>query len=104
MSRLQSCNGGASVSKSQKFVFIADMVERPRMPEPSLELLMQMVQRVLDGQKDLRDDMREVKTRLGRLETDVAQLHLYMAEQSTRLDRVSERLERVERRLEIVET
>jgi hypothetical protein len=63
-----------------------------------------MVQKVLDGQKDLREDMREVKIRIGRLGTDVAQLHPYMAEQSTRLDRINDRLERVERRLEIVET
>ena len=80
-------------------------MEQIAMAEPSpLDLLMQMVQKVLDGQKDIREDVREIKTRLGRLETDVAQLHVYMAEQSTRLDRLSDRLERVERRLEIVET
>jgi len=72
--------------------------------EVGMDLLMQMVQKVLDGQKDIREDVREIKTRLGRLETDVAQLHVYRAEQSTRLDRLSDRLERVERRLEIVET
>lgn len=87
-----------------RVVQFARIVERTFMAEPSLELLMQMVQKVLDGQRDLREDMREVKARMGRLETDVAQLHVYMAEQSTRLDRVSERLERMERRLESVET
>jgi hypothetical protein len=63
-----------------------------------------MVQRVLDQQKDMREDVREIKTRLGRLETDVAQLHVYLAEQSNRLDRFSDRSERIERRLGIVET
>ncbi len=42
------------------------------LPEPNLELLMQMVQRVLDGQQDIREDVREIKTRLGRMATDVA--------------------------------
>ena len=73
------------------------------MPEPNLDLLMQMVQQVLDSQRDVREDVRENKTRLGRLETDVAQLHVFLAEQSTRLDRFSDSMERVERRLDIVE-
>ena len=74
------------------------------MPEASLDSLMQMVQKALDGQRDIREDVRVINTRLGRLETDVAQLHVYLAEQSTRLDRFSDRLERVERRLDIVES
>jgi hypothetical protein len=37
----------------------------------SLELLQQMVQRVLDSQRETREDVREIKTRLGRLESDV---------------------------------
>jgi hypothetical protein len=73
------------------------------MPDPSLELSMQMVQKVLDNQRDVRDDVREIKARLGRLETDVAQLHVFLAEQSTRLDRFSDIMECVERRLEIIE-
>lgn len=59
------------------------------MPEPNLELLMQMIQKVLDSQRETREDVREIKTRLGRLETDVIQLHVFLAEQSTRLDRFS---------------
>ncbi len=77
------------------------------MAEANPGLLMQMVQKVLDGQRDIREDIREIKTRLGRLETDVAQVHVYLAGQSTRLDRFSERFERferVERRLELIET
>ena len=50
------------------------------MPEPTLELLMQMFQKVLDSQREMREDVREIKTRLGRLETDVAQLHVFLAE------------------------
>ncbi|MEQ8797879.1 MAG: hypothetical protein RJQ08_06710 [Salinisphaeraceae bacterium] len=44
----------------------------------------------------LRDDLREVKTRLGHLEEQGAS-------QSRRIDRLDERLERVERRLELVD-
>lgn len=73
------------------------------MPEASLELLMTMVQKVLDAQRESREDIREIKTRLGRLEGDVASLHVFLAEQSVRLDRFSDRFERVERRLEIVD-
>jgi hypothetical protein len=73
------------------------------MPEASLDLLMQMVQKVLDAQRESREDIREIKTRLGRLESDVASLHVFLAEQSVRLDRFSDRLERVERRLDIAD-
>ena len=54
------------------------------MAESSLELLMQMVQKVLDSQRETREYIREIKTRLGRLETDVAQLHVYWAERVPR--------------------
>ena len=73
------------------------------MPEASLDLLMQMVQRVLDAQRESREDIREIKTRLGRLENHVASLHVFLAEQSVRLDRFSDRFERVERRLDIAD-
>jgi predicted nuclease with TOPRIM domain len=70
------------------------------MAAPGLESLMQMVQRVLDRQRETRGDIREITTRLGRLESEVANLHGFLAEQSIRLDRFADRLERVERRLE----
>jgi len=73
------------------------------MPEPSMERLMQMIHRVLDSQRETREDIREMKTRLGRLESEVANLHGFLAEQLIRLDRFSDRLERVERRLEIAD-
>ena len=57
------------------------------MPEASLALLMQMVQKVqkvLDAQRESREGIREIKTRLGRLESEVARLHVFLAEQSVR--------------------
>jgi hypothetical protein len=65
------------------------------MPEPTLDLLMQMVQRVLDSQRETREDIREVKVRIGRLESEVASLHSFLAEQS---------IHRVERRLDLTES
>jgi hypothetical protein len=73
------------------------------MPDVSLELIQQMLQRVLDSQRETREDVREIKSRLGRLEGDVANLHVFLAEQSVRLDRFADRLERVERRLDIAD-
>jgi hypothetical protein len=46
------------------------------MIEPNLDLPARLVEKVLDYQTDVRDDLRETKTRLGRLETHVAELHL----------------------------
>lgn len=51
----------------------------------------------------LRDDMHEVKQRLGSLERDVAQVHVKIAELSERADRIGSRGERMERRLELSE-
>ena len=42
--------------------------EVSNMPEPSLELLMQLLQKVLDNQREMREDIREIKNRLGRLD------------------------------------
>jgi len=71
--------------------------------EPSLEPLMQMVQRVLDSQRETREDIGEVKTRLQRLESEIASLHGLLGKQSIRLDRLSDCLERVAQRLEIAD-
>ena len=57
---------------------------------------------VVDG---LRDDMREVKQRVGALETGFAQVTVRLAEMPNRIDRLpdrlSDRVERIERRLEL---
>jgi len=51
----------------------------------------------------LRDDMREVKQRIGTLEREVAHVHVKVAELSERVDRVADRLERVEKRLDLTD-
>lgn len=58
------------------------------------------IRAAVDG---LRDDMREVKQRVGALETEVAQCNVRIAELSNRTDRLSDRVERIERRLELVD-
>ena len=54
----------------------------------------------IDG---LRDDMREVKQRLGILENQYANLEIQYASVSNRLDRMDGRIERIERRLELTD-
>ncbi|CAA7624563.1 hypothetical protein [Magnetospirillum sp. UT-4] len=71
------------------------------MAEPNLDLIQTMIQRVLDGQRDLRDDMADVKRRLSSLELAVTQVHGDFAGQSMRIDRIETRLDRMERRLDI---
>lgn len=51
----------------------------------------------------LREDMREVKTRLGNVENQCAVLTNQYATLSTRLDRLDARVERIERRLDLFE-
>jgi predicted nucleic acid-binding Zn-ribbon protein len=51
----------------------------------------------------LREDMREVKHRVGSLEREVAHVHVKVAELSERIDRLSDRLERVEKRLDLTD-
>ncbi len=58
-----------------------------------LNPVLQMVQKVLDSQGEMREDIREIKSRLGRLQSDVAGLHSFLAEQPIRMDRVERRVE-----------
>ena len=80
------------------------------MAEANLELLQAMVQRVLDGQAGLRDDMIDVKERLVSLERatvasrrDRANDAEHVAHVQAQMDRLAGRIARIERRLEIVE-
>ena len=52
---------------------------------------------------ETREDVREIKNRVGSLEREVAQVHVKLAEQSGRIDRLVERVERIERRLNLAE-
>ncbi|MDN5849622.1 MAG: hypothetical protein L0H63_08255, partial [Nitrococcus sp.] len=52
---------------------------------------------------ELREDLREVKTRRGQLEHDIAHVHVALAEQSSRIDRLVSRTDRIERRLELAD-
>jgi chromosome segregation ATPase len=54
----------------------------------------------IDG---LREDMREVKQRLGILENQYANLEIQYASVSSRLDRMDGRIERIERRLNLTD-
>jgi len=80
------------------------------MPDVSLEMLQAMVQRVLDGQKEQREDLREIKGRLTALELGQAAIKRDIAASAEsdariqgQLDRLSDRVERIERRLNLVD-
>jgi len=75
----------------------------------TLEMLGQLVQRVLDNQRTHDDKLKEVVSRLSQLEHTHASLHRdnslvveNMAVLNERMDRMSDRIERIERRLELV--
>jgi hypothetical protein len=47
-----------------RYAGVTDLTTRgPNMPEASVDLLTQMVQKVLDAQRESREDVREIKTR-----------------------------------------
>jgi hypothetical protein len=71
-------------------------------------MLGQMVQRVLDNQRDHGAKLQEITTRLSQVEIAVGALHRDSATQAenaailhARIDRLADRIERVERRLDI---
>ncbi|HML12516.1 MAG TPA: hypothetical protein VK456_04380 [Xanthobacteraceae bacterium] len=59
-------------------------------------LIVDHLRHMRSGMDGLREDMREVKTRLGILENQYASM-------SSRLDRLDARVERIERRLELAD-
>lgn len=67
----------------------------PMADEPD-NLILRSLRRIETAVDALREDNREIKTRLGILEQQSASL-------STRMDRLEFRLDRIERRLDLVE-
>ena len=59
-------------------------------------LILDHLRHMRGGINGLREDMREVKTRLGILENQYASM-------SSRLDRLDARVERIERRLDLAD-
>jgi predicted nucleic acid-binding Zn-ribbon protein len=59
-------------------------------------LILDHLRHMRSGIDGLREDMREVKTRLGILENQYASM-------SSRLDRLDARVERIERRLDLAD-
>ena len=74
-------------------------------PPVSLELLQTMVQRVLDGQTMLREDVRNVRRRLSRIEHAIASLQRAEVDRreddiaaQDQLDALAARMDRLEGR------
>jgi len=66
-------------------------------------LILDHLRHLRGGVDALREDMREVKTRLGILENQYANLESQYASVSSRLDRLDARVERIERRLDLAD-
>ncbi len=66
-------------------------------------LVLEHLRHIRGAVDGLREDMREVKQRVGALETGFAQVTVRLAEMSNRIDRLSDRVERIESRLELAE-
>lgn len=73
------------------------------MAEVTNELIYETLKALQAQGAAFRDDMADLKLRLGHLETTVAQINVRMAEMSVRIDRIEVRLDRIERRLELAD-
>ena len=72
------------------------------MAEPD-NIVLEHLRHIRGAVDGLRDDMREVKGRLGLLESQYANLSGQYAGMSNRLDRLDGRIDRIERRLGLVD-
>jgi phage host-nuclease inhibitor protein Gam len=67
----------------------------------SLEMLMELLQRVQQEIREIKDLQRETLRRMNRIEQAHAHAAVTSAEQEARLDRLAERIDRIEQRLEL---
>ena len=70
------------------------MTDTERRSEVTNELLFETLKAVQPSLSDLREDVREIKGRMGILEAQYASL-------SNRIDRIDDRTTRIERRLDL---
>jgi len=73
------------------------------MAESTDNLVLEHLRHIRGAVDALREDMRDLKTRVGRLEINVAQIQVALAEHSVRFDRLDARVEPIERRLDLAE-
>ena len=64
-------------------------------------LLLEHLRAIRSEQSAMRDDIREIKSRLISLERSMAGNYADIVDQHVKYDRITERLERIERRLEL---
>ncbi len=70
---------------------------------PVDDMVPDLLRRIQASLDQLRDQTREVITRMGCLETGVADVQVQLAGHSVRMDRMYTRLERIEKRLDLVD-
>jgi chromosome segregation ATPase len=67
------------------------------------KLVLEHLRHIRGAVDGIREDMRDLKTRVGRLEINVAQIQVALAEHSVRFDRLEARVERIEKRLDLAD-
>jgi hypothetical protein len=71
------------------------------MAETDLTLVLEILRRVQEEVRDIKNEVREHTRRFGRIERQLAGIVVTEADESTRMDQLTERVERLERRLEL---
>jgi len=74
------------------------------MNDETENLVLRALRRIEISNDGIREDMREVKTRLSLVEQQIGVMGQQIASLSGRIDRVELRLDRIEKRLDLVET
>ena len=69
------------------------------MAEPENNVVLEHLRHIRRMADETREDVREIKVRVGSFEREVAQIHVKIVEQSERIDRLTDRADRIERRL-----
>ena len=73
------------------------------MAEPTNELILEILPRIQADIADLKNDVREIRGRVGNLEVRMVHMGLQIAELTVRMDRRDEQMERLLRRLELAD-
>lgn len=73
------------------------------MAEVTLDFIAEQLVRLLDGQREIRHELGDVKQRLQAVEVGLLDVRRDIVRLDHRLDRVEDRLLRIERRLDLAE-
>ena len=73
------------------------------MTDEPTNLVLEQLRLIRKDQADMRDDLSDIRLRMGAVESHLAVQQMEFVQINRRLDRNDERLARIERRLDLVE-